>query len=439
MNRVWIVAVIALLVGIAAVAVVFRQPFAQPDAPGSPVDARQNIGAASTAQSGLPAQSGRRPAKPTVPELSGESAKTALLGNVVAPTQATVTVRVPSRIRRVLTREGETVRANQPIFDLDDTEYLSQEESARAGVTTAQAQVDRARAGLRAQQTKARADVDAARGALNQSQIKLQQALLARRAAEDEQKADLRAANEAVNKAQIAYDRAKETQRGLEDLAKVGGVSRSDLEGARTQTNLALSDLNSAKSQVARAQAGSGGVSYKVAAADKDVDAARDAVAQAKQGVKTAETGAKQSVSIAAQEVRAADAGLNQAAVGVSGARAARSQLVLTSPINGLVTSITARAGEVAQPASPLATIVSLAGLRVDALAPARLLNFLHNGQTAHVSVDTAPGRAFNAVVSEIARIAEPDGRTFRVKFRLLGSPPLIPGQTARIKVLTSR
>ena len=68
-----------------------------------------------------------------------------------------------------------------------------------------------------------------------------------------------------------------------------------------------------------------------------------------------------------------------------------------------------------------------------------RLLALFHSGENASVSVDTAPGRVFRAVVSEIARIAEPDGRTFRVKFKLLGAPPLLPGQTARIKVATAR
>jgi len=439
MSRIWIVAIIALVVGIAAVGLVLRHPFAPPDSLAPTRDTNSTAGPAATAQPAAPAQSSGQSLKSPGAEVKGDSSRTALLGSVVAPVQATVSVRAPSLIRRVLAREGETVHAGQPVFDLDDTEFATQEDSARAGQSTARAQADRARAGLSAQQTKARADVDTARGALKQAQIKLQQALIARQAAEDEQKADLRAANEAVHKAQIAYDRAKETQRGLEELARVGGVSRSDLEGARTQSSIAQSDLDTAKSQVARVQAGTGGVAYKVAAADKDVEVARDAVAQAREGIRTAEAGAKQTIKVAAQEVHTAETAVNQATVGVSGARAARSQQRLNSPITGLVTSIPVRAGEIAQPSAPLATIVSLAGLRVDALVPARLLSLFHGGQAAHVSVDTAPGRVFNAVVSEIARIAEPDGRTFRVKFRLLGAPPLLPGQTARIKVLTSR
>jgi multidrug resistance efflux pump len=357
---------------------------------------------------------------------------------VVAPIQATLSVRFPSRIRAVFAREGETVHAGQPILDLDESDLATQENSARAAEAAARAQVDRALAGLKAQQVKSGADLDAAQGALRQAETRLQQALLARQAAADEQKADLRTAEAAVRKAQIAADRAQETVRSLEELARVGGVSRSDLEAARAQQRVSQADLETANGQVERLQAGQGGVPFRVASAEKDADAARSAEALARGGVRAAQQGGRQAIQVAEQDVRAARATLHQAAAATAGARAARAQAHLTSPVGGLLTNIGARAGEVAQPGAPLATVVSVTGLRVDALVPARLLALFHGGQSADVSVDTAPGRVFNAVVSEIARVAEPDGRTFRVKFRLLGTPPLLPGQTAHIRVQTS-
>lgn len=290
-----------------------------------------------------------------------------------------------------------------------------------------------------AQRVKAAADTDTARAGLKQAEGKLKQAELARQAAVDEQKSDVRAATEGVRKAQIGYDRVRDTVRDLEELSKVGGVSRYDLEGARSQQRVALSDLDTAKAQLERVQAGSGGVPYRVAVAEQDVAAAQSGVKQAKDGLKTAQEAGRQTILVAEQDVRAALAALDQAAVGLAGARAARAQVRLVSPIAGMVTNLQARMGETAQPSAPLATVLSLAGLRVDALAPARLLSLFHAGQSATVSVDTAPGKTFGAVVSEIARIAEPDGRTFRVKFRLLGAPPLLPGQTARIKVAAGR
>jgi len=53
---------------------------------------------------------------------------------------------------------------------------------------------------------------------------------------------ELVTAQEGVRKARWALDRARKTVRDLEELAKVGGVSRSDLEGARMQVTVAQSD-----------------------------------------------------------------------------------------------------------------------------------------------------------------------------------------------------
>jgi len=364
-----------------------------------------------------------------------DSARTGLLGSVVAPIQASLTVRMPSLIRRVFAREGDPVRAGQPLVDLDERELATQVQTSRAGESAAIAQLNRARSGLSAQRIKTAADIEAARAGLTVAETRLQQARLARSSAADEHASDLRAAIEASRKAQIALDRAQETQKSLEELSKVGGVSRSDLEGARAQTRAAQSDADSAKLQIDRVQSGTGGTPYRVAAADKEVELATTSVRQSRDLLKTAQQGGKQAVKVSEMDVAAAEAAVLQARAGLDGARTARAQVRLSSPIAGILTSLAAREGETAQPAAPLATVISLASLRVDALVPARLLSTFRIGQRANVSVDTAPGKVFAALVSDIAHVAEPDGRTFRVKFRVIGSPVLLPGQTARIKV----
>ena len=443
MSRIRLIALVCLLAGLAAlVAIIRRSPGSA--AQGGMADPASSVAPTTGARDAQslpdkPSPSGS-PLPPRVPSAStgaSDSSHTALLGSVVAPTQATLTVRMPARIRQVLVREGEIVRAGQTIVEFDETELAAQEQTAHAGEAAALAQVRKARAGLAAQRVKATAEVDTAKAGLRQAQNKLQQATLARQAAADEQKSDLRAAQEGVRKAQVAYDRAQETLSGLEELSKVGGVSRSDLEGARAQARVAQSDLDSAKTQVDRVQAGTGTLPYRVALAQKDVDAAQSGVQQAQEGLKAAEEGRRQAIRVAEQDVRAAQAAFDQAAAGVAAVQATRSQARLASPISGLVTSVAARTGETAQPGVALATIVSTVGLRVEALVPARLLPLFRGGQSADISVDTAPGRVFGAIVSDIARVAEPDGRTFRVKFRLLDTPPLHPGQTARIRVRT--
>lgn len=437
MTRIRLISLIGLVAGIAVLAAISRRAALTVDNQRSADTVNQNPSSGSAERVVATARPTDRTA--SRPASAANSTHTALLGSVVAPVQAVLSARMPSRIRRVLAVEGQAVRPSQILVELDETEFETQEETARAGVAAAQAQVEKARAGLAAQRSKADADTAAARGALAQAEIRLKQAIVAQKAAEDEQQADLQAAIEGERRAQVAVDRAAETARSLEELSSVGGVSRSDLEGARAQLRVARSDRESAKNQTARLRQGINGVPYRVVNAQREADSARAAVKQAQEGVRVAERAGRQSVTVAEKDRSAALAALDQAAAGLKGAQAARAQLRLASPIDGLVTSVVARAGETAQPGTPLVTIVSRVGLRVDALVPARLLALVSVGARATVSVDTFPGREFRALVSDIARVAEPDGRSFRVKFRLLGEPPLLPGQTARVKVLTGR
>jgi multidrug resistance efflux pump len=371
-----------------------------------------------------------------LPSASGE--RLALTGAVQPDTQATLSsARLPARIVAVYVREGGRVQRGQVVVQLDDAEFRAQTRTAQAGVAAAQTQLHKAQAGREAQRVKANADVTTARAGLRQAQGKVRQAELTRDAAQADHQADLAAARKGVDRAQIALTQAKQTLHGLEELAKVGGVSRSDLEAARTQVSIAQSDLESAQAQVRRLENGprEGVGPYRVALAQKDVEAAAEGVRQAQEAIRTAEEARRQTLVLADQEIRAARAAVTQAQSGVTGALSAQSQTRVIAPIDGIATGVVARAGETAQPGVPLLTVISLAGVHVDALVPARELTRLHVGLPARIAVDTQPGRPLAAHVSEIARIAEPDGRTFRVKFRLQNAAALRPGQTARITI----
>jgi multidrug resistance efflux pump len=359
-----------------------------------------------------------------------------LIGSVQSGAQVNLSARLPARIAGVYAREGDAVRKRQLLVLLDAAEATAQTRTAQAGESAAQAQVRKARLGRDAQRVKSDADIAAAQGGLQQAKTKLQQAILARDAARDDTQAELQTAQEGVRKAEAGLEQARRTRQSLEELAKVGGVSKADMEGARTQERLAQSDLDTARAQVRRLQAGPpGGASYRVALAQQDVDAAQAGVRQAEEGLRTALTARRQTLALAAQDLDAAQAALAQAQAGVEGAHAAQQMTRLSSPMDGMATNLAAHVDEIAQPGMPLVTVVSLGGLRVEALVLARQLGMLRVGQAAQVTVDTQPGRSFPIVVSEIARVAESDGRTFRVKFRFHQPVSLRPGQTARITV----
>ena len=446
--------IIGLLAGIAVVAVsamVLNPHDNVPNGRALPVSAGHDT--VSPAANALVANSSTAvpPVKP-LDNITAPVHTTTLLGSVVAETQASLSAPQPSRISGVLVREGDPVRRGQTLVRFDDISGRTQTRTAEAGMLAAQAQIDRARAGREAQRLKADADIDAARSGLQQAKAKLSQAVLGRDAAQDADKADLVLAQQGERKAQIAVDRTNKTVQDLETLAKVGGVSRSDLEGARTQAAVAQSDLTTARTQVQRLLSGPKdskytngassprGTTYRAALAQQDIDAARAGVQQAEAGLATAKKVKVQITAVANSDIAAALAGRDQAEAGVSGAAALGQTARLTSPIDGIATSVTARIGETAQPGSPLVTIVLPAGLRIEALVPARLLSQLRVGQKVRVILDTLPDHPFTASVNRIASTAEPDGRTFRVTFQPHNAPyALRLGQTARLVVNNPR
>ena len=358
-----------------------------------------------------------------------------LLGSVQSEAQATLSVRLPGRITAVAAREGDAVRAGQILVSLDDTDVRGQIRQAEAGTLAAQSQVDRAEKGRAAQQVKADGEVQTALSTLQTAQGREKQAAAFVEAARNEQQTDVKLAQDGVHNAEQGVAQARQTLASLEGLDKIGGVARNDLDGARRQVKVAESNLATANTQLQRANAvdATTGEPMRVAAAQRDLLAVQQGVQSAKAGLALAEQGRKKAMAVAASEVDAEKATLVQAQAGMATAQATLAQTRLVSPIDGVVNAVTARVGETAQPGMPLLTVVSLSGLRADALVPARQLSLLHLGQAARVAVDTDPTHTYPALVSEISRIAEPDGRTFHVRFHLAAKSDLRPGQTARI------
>ncbi len=375
-------------------------------------------------------------AKTPVNNSSG-SPITTVSGLIVADKQATLSTRMPARIVSVFANENSAIKRGKVAVQLDDSDLRSQAASAAAAVKGAKALEAKAVAGRDAQAVKSASDIITAQHAVTEARTKLAQAVLAKNAAVAENAADLKSALQGVKKAQIAFDRAAKTVTDLEKLDSIGGVSRNDLEGARTQATLAQQDLDSANAAVNRAKDGPKNgpinVPFKVALAASDVETASQGLKQAEDGLITARTAAKSTNTVGNKDVLAAHASVLQAQAGLAGAMDAIRSMRLVAPFDGMVTSVNAHVGEVAQPGLPLLSMVSLSNIRVEALVPARSISGLRVGMHVSVYVDTLAGHSLDAVVSDIAHIAETDGRSIKVRFRLIGNPGVRPGLSARV------
>lgn len=359
----------------------------------------------------------------------------AVTGLVVASQQATLSARMPARIAKVLVSENQSVKRGQLLVQLDDADLRSQLAAAQAAVRSARSQKRKAEDGARAVAVKGEGDVQQALGLQTEAHHKRDQAEINLRASESESAADIRAADQAVSKARTGLEAAEKMLVSLEALEKAGGVSRNDIDSARTQKRLAQTDLESALSGAERARAGIGGVPFRVVLAKKDLEAAKQGVTQADDGVRIAKSGAEHAIEVAENDVISARSAVNQAQAAADSATITIATMQLRSPIDGVVTTLNSRTGEMAQPGMPLASIVSSHKVHLEALVPARYISGLTVGRHVRVQAETLPGKAIDAVVYEISTVVESDQRSIRVKFRPVGSASLRPGLAVRITI----
>lgn len=132
------------------------------------------------------------------------------------------------------------------------------------------------------------------------------------------------------------------------------------------------------------------------------------------------------------QEMDAVEARQKVAVAQVIEAETMLSYTRVTAPFDGVVTRKLAEVGDLAMPGKPLAEVESPKGLRFEADLPEAILDRVKMGQKM---VATIGETTAEAVVSEIAPIADAVSRTFRVKMDLPEREGLRTGQFGRVAV----
>jgi RND family efflux transporter MFP subunit len=134
------------------------------------------------------------------------------------------------------------------------------------------------------------------------------------------------------------------------------------------------------------------------------------------------------------QENDAANARLKVAVAGVSEAETMMSYARVTAPFDGVVTRKLADVGDLAMPGKPLLEIEAPTALRFEADLPEAILDRIRMGATMPVKIASVPA-PLEAIVSEIAPVADPVSRTFQVKLDLPAAEGLRTGQFGRVSV----
>ena len=134
------------------------------------------------------------------------------------------------------------------------------------------------------------------------------------------------------------------------------------------------------------------------------------------------------------QEFDAAQARVEVGEAAVSEAETMMSYARVTAPFDGVVTRKLADVGDLAMPGKPLLEIEAPTDLRFEADLPEALLASVKLGAKMNVNVSSV-NKPLEAVVSEIAPVADPVSRTFQVKLDLPDADGLRTGQFGRVSV----
>jgi RND family efflux transporter MFP subunit len=118
----------------------------------------------------------------------------------------------------------------------------------------------------------------------------------------------------------------------------------------------------------------------------------------------------------------------------VAEARAMMGYVEIRAPFDGAVTRKWVDVGDQAAPGKPLVDIEDPSQLQLEADVPEAIATRIKQGGRMTIRVEQNTGDLSGAM-AEIAPIADPTSRTFRVKLDLAASPGLMSGQFARLIV----
>jgi HlyD family secretion protein len=289
---------------------------------------------------------------------------------------AAVAAKTTGRVRAIGVREGDRVESGQVIAVLDDDQIRAREQQAEAALRQALARTRVAQHQLAVLNEQ-----------LRQNQLGVDQARVDAQGRVSEAEGRLAAAEAQLAQAEAAYAQAKWDRDAFTSLFQRELV---------------------AEQQARQAEHNEASQAAVVAAARRQVEAARGSLTAARANlvnpaIRTAQVGAVRGQMLQAEaDIAAAQADAERARAQLDEARANRQDLQVLAPFAGTVATRTAEPGEVVTAGTPIVTLVNLAEVYLRAFVPEGSIGRVRIGQAARVYLDSAPGAPIEAAVSRI-------------------------------------
>jgi len=306
-----------------------------------------------------------------------------------------VGTKFPGRVKKVYVDEGDSVKKGQIIAVLEAKDVDAKLKQAEAGVKTARAAALAKEKEIAVYTAKVKALEN--RKAALEKEIDEQIKIAKKKKVLVE--SDVALAKKAYDKAKAVFDKTKADFERFKALYEKRIISRADFDKAKMAFEVAKADLESAKENLNKAE-----TAVKIAEAAVKIALSKkkeiDAVSNEILSLKAVVDAKKKEYQTFLERVKQAEAVVEEV-------RANLEDMVIKSPIDGVVTVKYVNTGEVIPAGFRIISVVNLNDVYLKGYVPEKKIGLIKIGQPAYVVVDAFPDKKFPAYVSYISQKAE--------------------------------
>ena len=284
-----------------------------------------------------------------------------------------VSTRVSGPVLKLYVHSNQQVKKDQPLVDIDPTDYAARAKQAEAELAVAKAKAKAADAQVTIVGATSKGGLSAARAELSGSTTSVASA-----------DADIAQQQAAVAGAQADADQADVDLARDESMLKDQAIPRAQVDAARSKAQSAHAQLAQAQARLAAAR------DMKRTAQSKIVESA--ARVEQSAPVDAQLDSARASAELAHAQVDSAEAALTQAKLQLSYTH-------ITAPSDGLLSRLAVEEGQLEQAGQQVVSIVPNATY-VTANFKETQVGQMRVGQSAEIKVDAYPGRTFEGKVN---------------------------------------
>ena len=294
--------------------------------------------------------------------------------------------RAGGRIKQILVKEGDRVKAGDPLIVLEPADWPAQLEQADGALVQAQANLDKLNNGARPE------ELAAAKARAQTAEAALQESVTGTRPEE------IAAAQARFVAAEVAVEKAQHDVDRMHKLRDAGAAIPADVDNAEITLKGALAQRDASREQLDELKNGS---------RREDVAQARARASEQVASEKLLTAGSR------VEDIRVAQAQVKVAQGRVDQIQNMIDELTIRAPAansktwSARVEALDLRPGDIIAPNSTAATLIEDDQLYVRIYVPETELGHIHVGDKVPISVDSFPNRTFQGDVEHINEVGE--------------------------------